>query len=1064
MKTSIYIMLFTLLFSISSLNLYGQTRVKVTGEVIDALGAPISGASISVQNSKQATKTDEQGKFEIRVEKGNILLVSAIGYHHYAKQINDTENLKISLDPDEKEIEEVVVIGYGTQKKSSVTGSVSKLVNTNLDEIPSSRLDNALIGQIAGVTIQNVTSEVGADPVVRVRGFNSISTNTSPLVVVDGYPVPDGLSFINPQDVESIEVLKDAASAAIYGSRAANGVILVTTKSGIPDRPQYSVKAYTGVRNTLELHPIMTMTEYVNLLYEEAALRENDPSVADNRKNLINNNERAQYVIENQIVGQATDWQQMGLQNATISNIQLGLSGGKKEVKYYLTGNAQTDNGVMRYSKNDKMSVRSKINATLSPKVKLNFNINPSYSKTRRPGVNYTDYYRWYSYVPAYHTEYSAAFVNQNPQWSSIQAGDYAQARHFNGLHYSGYMPDGTFWTSSGTIDPWSTTNNTPLSIANRTDNTRQNYRILGSMDLDYEIVKNLIFKTSVGGYYTLTQDQTFVQSNAKQDGALNEATIYTRHYKDVLWENTLNYTKKIHRHNFTGLLGFTTQQTWIDDANMVGRDFPTEDFKTLNQAGQIDQEQTYTLKDQIGLISYLGRITYDFDSKYMLAASYRIDGSSYFAKGNKYGTFPSISAGWMVSEEDFMKDISWLNSFKIRSSYGATGNNKINSFAFQDLMYPANYAFGTGTGEVTLGLSPNSELLANPNITWERTFESNTGIDASFLRNRINLTVEYYSSKTDRLLYEQATMAYSGSDRYINNAGSVQNKGMEVELTTKNIHNAKVEWTTSLNFSRNRNTLINLGGEAFQHSYGEREEVYIAKVGDPSIQFFGYKTDGVWLSQAQIDEAVDNGLTTNLSNYLVAGGLKIVDVDGNNHIDQNDRTIIGNPFPDFTWGITNTVKYKNFDLSILFQGVKGGQLINGDLNYNESKRFNRKLTENRWLSEMYPGDGKTPYFTNGINMMLTDYVVENASYASLRSAILGYTFNQKKLNRLGIKALRIYTSGENLIYLMGKGYRGINPEARTISGEYDNPLISGYQRGGFPLMRTYTFGLDFNF
>lgn len=251
MKTSIYIMLFTLLFSISSVNLYGQTRIKVTGEVIDTLGVPISGASISVQNSKQATKTDEQGKFEIRVEKGGFLLVSAIGYQHYAKQINDTESLKISLNPEEKEIEEVVVIGYGIQKKSSVTGSVSKLVNTNLDEMPSSRLDNALIGKIAGVSIQNVSSEVGAEPVVRVRGFNSISSNTSPLVVVDGYPVPDGLSFVNPQDVESIEVLKDAASAAIYGSRAANGVILITTKEGVADRPQYSVKAYTGVRNTL---------------------------------------------------------------------------------------------------------------------------------------------------------------------------------------------------------------------------------------------------------------------------------------------------------------------------------------------------------------------------------------------------------------------------------------------------------------------------------------------------------------------------------------------------------------------------------------------------------------------------------------------------------------------------------------------------------------------------------------------------------------------------------------------------------------------------------------------
>lgn len=1064
MRTSIHIVLFTLLFSLLSATVHGQTKVKVTGEVVDSLGRPLVGATIGIKDSKQAVQTDKDGKFEIRVERGKIVQVSAVGYTSYAKQITNAENLVISLRPKAREIDEVIVIGYGTQKKSSVTGSISKLVNTNLDEIPTSRLDNALIGKIAGVTIQNVTSEVGAEPVVRVRGFNSISTNTSPLVVIDGYPVPDGLSFVNPQDVESIEVLKDAASAAIYGSRAANGVILITTKSGIPDRPRYTVKAYTGIRNTLKLHPIMTMTEYANLMYEEAALRESDPSVPANRKNLFNNNERAQYVIETQVIGQPTDWQQLGLQDATISNIQIGLSGGKKEVKYFLTGNAQTDNGAMRYSKNDKMSIRSKVNTILSPKVKLNFNINPSYSSTTRPGVNYTDYYRWFSYVPAYHTEFSAAFVNQNPQWADIKAGDYAQARHFNGISYSGYMPDGQLWTSTGTIDPWNTTNNTPLSIANRTDNTRLNYRVLGSMDLDYEIIKNLIFKTSIGGYYNITQNRTFVQSDARQDGAVNQATLFNRHYKDILWENTLNYTKKIRQHNFTGLLGFTTQQTWIDDDNMVGRDFPTEDFKTLNQAGQIDQELTYTLKDQIGLLSYLGRITYDFDNKYMLAVSYRVDGSSYFYKGQKYGSFPSISAGWMLSDESFMKGISWLNSLKIRSSYGATGNNRINSFAFQDLMYPANYSFGTGTGNVNLGLSPNGELLANPSITWERTFESNTGIDAAFLRNRINLTVEYYSSKTDRLLYNQATMAFSGSNEYINNAGRVKNKGVEVELTTKNIHNTNFEWTTNLNISHNRNTLTELGGEPFQYSFGERNEVYAANIGQPSIQFFGYKTDGVWLSQAQIDEAVDNGLTTNLSNYLVPGGLKIVDVDNNNIIDQNDRTIIGNPFPDFTWGITNTMKYKNFDLSFLLQGAKGGQLINGDHNYNESKRFNRAIVENRWLSEMHPGDGKTPYLTNGINWMLTDYVVEDASYASLRSVILGYTFKQKALSKIGVKALRLYASGENLLYFMGKGYRGINPEARTISGDYNNPLISGYQRGAFPLMRTYMFGLDFNF
>lgn len=1064
MKTSICIMLLTLFLPFFSAESFGQTRVKVSGTVSDSLGNPLAEASITIRNSRQAVKTDTQGKFEIRLDKGGMIQVSAVGYLPYAKQIHETSTLQITLNAEDRLLDEVVVIGYGIQKKSSVTGSVSKLVNTNLDEIPSPRLDNALIGKIAGVSIQNVSSEVGAEPVVRVRGFNSISNNTSPLVVVDGYPVPDGLSFVNPQDVASIEVLKDAASAAIYGSRAANGVILITTKEGVADRPQYSVKAYSGARHALKLHPIMTMTEYVNRLYQEAALRENDPGVPANRKNLINNNEKAQYIIENQIVGQPTDWQQLALEPARINNIQVGLSGGKKEVRYFLTANGQKDEGVMRYNDNERASLRAKVNATLSPKLKLNLNLNPSYNKTQRPGANYTDYYRWYSSVPAYHTDFSAAFVNQNSQWADIKAGDYAQARHFNGLRYSGYLPDGTLWSSSGTMDPWNTANNTPLSIADRIDNTRTQYRLMGSLDINYEIIKDLLFKSSIGGYYNLLQNQELVQSDAKQDGAVNQATLFERHYKDLLWENTLSYTKKVNKHHFNGLLGFTAQQTWIDDNHMVGRDFPTEDFKTLNQAGQIDQNLTRTLKDQIGLISYLGRITYDYSNKYLLAVSYRVDGSSYFAPGNKYGSFPSISAGWMMSEEKFMKDINWLTSLKLRSSYGATGNNRIASFAFQDLMYPANYSFGSGTGNINLGLSPNGELLANPNITWERTFESNTGIDVAFLKNRISLTLEYYNSKTDRLLYNQATMSFSGSNEYINNAGRVQNRGFEVEMTSKNMAKPAFEWTTNINFSRNKNTLVDLGGEPFQYSFGERNEVYAAIVGQPSVQFFGYKTDGVWLSQAQIDDAVANGLTSNISNYFMAGGLKVVDVNGDGTIDQKDRTAIGTPFPDFTWGVTNSFKYRDFDLSFLVQGVQGGHLSNGDHNYNESKRFNRSVIDNRWLSEMYPGDGKTPYLTNGINWMLTDYVIESASYASLRSVILGYTFRQKTLSKIGVKSLRLYGTGENLLYFMGKGYRGINPEARITSGNYNNPLVSGYQRGAFPLMRTYTFGLDFNF
>lgn len=1056
-------------FLLSFSNVLAQTKLKVQGVVSSSTGEVLPGVSVKIKDTNQGTMTGANGEYTISVENGKILVFSYLGYKSFAKGINAAGKVDVTLEEEISTMDEVVVVGYGSLKKSAVTSAVSKLENKNLDEIPTSRLDNALIGKIAGVTVQNVSSEVGAEPVIRVRGFNSISADSSPLVVVDGYPVPDGMSFVNPQDVESIEVLKDAASASIYGSRAANGVILITTKSGTPDKPRFNVKTYYGIRDAIKLHPLMNFTEYTEKLYREAAIRATDPGVTGSA-NRITPQERSAYIIENQIADGPTDWQKVGLTNsAAIYNIQLGVSGGKKDLKYYISGSLQKDEGVMKFSDNDRITFKTKVDGNLSKKLKFSVNFNPTYIKTGRPTVNFTDYYRWYSYVPTVHNEFTAAFVRQNPQWANIEAGDYAQARHFNNLNYEGYMPDGSYWSGAGG-NVWSTNNNSPISIADRESRNRTAYRVLASGDLSYEIIPKLVFKTSIGGYYNFQEENTFTLSNARQDGAVNQAVITGRHFKDLLWENTLNYSYSKRNHNFTGLLGYTIQQTWIDNSSIAGLDFPTETFQTINQAGQIDQSRTFTLKDQLGLISYLGRITYDYKNKYMLAASFRTDGSSNFARGNKWGFFPSVSAGWNIVSEPFMNDINWVSNLKIRTSYGATGNNKIASFSYQDLLYPSNYAFGGGVGSVNLGLSPNSDVLGNPGITWERTFESNTGLDLGFLKNRFNLSAEYYYSVTDRLLFNQATMSFSGSNEYINNVGKVSNRGIELEFSSNNIKSRDFEWTTALNFARNKNKLMELGGEPFQYNYGERNEMYAAIVGQPSIQFFGYKNDGVWLSAAQIAEAQDNtngnGLTSAIADYFLPGGLKFFDVNGDNRIDVNDRVPLGDPFPDFIWGISNNFKFKGFDLSVLLQGSQGGKIVNGDANYNEAKRFNKNFnTENRWLSDMYPGDGKTPYFTVGqAQWMVSDYVLEDASYISLRNVILGYTIPKTSLKKLGVNSVRAYAAADNLLYFMGSNYRGINPEARVTSGPYSSPLISGYQRGAFPLMRTFTLGLDINF
>ncbi|WP_256010095.1 SusC/RagA family TonB-linked outer membrane protein [Desertivirga xinjiangensis] len=1037
--------------------------ITVTGKVTDLKGDALPGVSVIVKGTKNGTTTNASGQYTLKQVPDNATLVlSFLGFKTREVAVNRRKAINVILEDDTKALDEVVVVGYGTVKKSHLTGSITKLENQNLDEIPASRLDNALVGKLAGVNIQNVNPEAGATPQIRVRGLNSISADSEPLVVVDGYPVPDGLAFVNSQDVASIEVLKDAASAAIYGSRGANGVILITTKSGRSDKPRYSIKAYTGIKEAYKLNPHMTFTDYAQMLYNEAALRANDPTVPANRRNLISAGEQASYIIESQISGSPTDWQQEGLRDASINNVQFNISGGKKDLRYYISSSIQRDQGIMKESQNDKLNFNAKIDGSLSKKVTFGLNLNPSYNKINRPPVNYTDYYRYASFIPVFHNEFTAAFVNQNPQWANIKAGDYAQPRHFSDLSYAGLMPDGSYFTGSS-VDPWSSTSNNPVTIMDREDRNTHTYRMLGGGNISVNFLPNLVFKTSIGGYFTYQENNSFIQTDSRNDGQVNEATFGTRKLVDYLWENTLNYSFKKKDHNFTGLLGYTAQKTTTFLSNINGYNFPNEDFQTINQAAQINQSLTNTTQEPIGLISYLGRITYDYKGKYLFSTSLRSDGSTYFNKGRQYGWFPSVSAGWRLKEESFLQQVNWLSDLKLRASYGATGNNRIQSFAYYNLLYPGNYSFGDGTGAVSPGLAPNSNTLSNRSITWERTYEYNIGFDAGFNKSKFTVALDYYNKVTDRLLFKETAMSFSGSYDHWNNVGRVRNQGIELDFSSLNFSKRNFEWKSSFNLSANRNKLLDLGGEQYQLNYGEREEVYAAYLGGPAIQYYGYKTDGVWLSQAQIDEAKTNGQTSTLSRYYQAGGLKFVDVNGDNVISIEDRTILGTPFPDFTWGLTNAFKYKSFDLNILLQGVQGAKVINGDANYNENKRYNPKFTENRWLSAANPGDGKTPYYTNGENWMLTDYVIEDASYAAIRNVIIGYTLPKKFAAKANLKGLRFYGSIDNLLYIMGKTYRGINPEALTTTNQYSSPLISGYQRGAFPIGRTFTFGVDLN-
>lgn len=1057
--------LFTLCFFLLTAGIAIAQNRQITGKVIDAnSGKALGGVTVTAGNAATVTKAD--GSYTISVNTAiTALTFSYVSFTPQTIDLNGRTSLSVQLQPSQGNMDDVVVIGYGSIRKSSLTGAVSKFKNEKLDEAPVARLDQALQGRIAGVAIQNVTSEAGSAPRIRVRGLSSINAGAEPLVVVDGQPIPDGLAFVNSADVESVEVLKDAASAAIYGSRGANGVILITTKAGKTDKPTYTLKASYGVRNDYKRADLMSASEYVAQLFNEGALRAKDTAWRGTT-NLVSTAERAQYLIEQQLLGgRGTDWQSEALRDATVSNIQLNVSGGKQGIHYYVSGAYQKEEGMMYHSNFDRANLRVKLDADLGKRVKISFNINPSYTKRERPSANYTDFIRFPSYIPVRLDATTTAFVNAT--YPDVRVGDFAQARYFNGRVYSGAMPDGSNWVNTATLTPFSTANNTPKSIMETRSLNYSDYRTQASGDMTINLAPGLNFKTSANAFAYYTEGLDFAKTGSARDGDASRGVYTNQLYIDLLSENTLNYNKKIKDHSFAVLAGLTAQKTNTRTAQTTATNFASDNITTINTALTIDQANTFTLRGSIGLVSLLGRVNYNYKDKYLLSASLRGDGSSFFGPGRKWGNFPAVSLGWVVSEEKFMQGIGWLSQLKLRGSYGETGNNRIVEFAYLDLLYAANYAFGTGTGTGTVatGQVPSRDILANPNISWETTYQYNFGADLGFLKNRITLTAEVYQSKTDRLLLRQAALGFTGVTQTWNNIGQVRNNGVEIELVSNNVKSKNFKWTTSVNLAHNKNKLLALGGEAFQLNTGERNEVYSAAVGYQTIRFFGYKTDGVWLSQAEADAAKAKDRGTIFATYFTAGGLKLQDLNGDGKITTDDRTDIGSPFPKLTYGINNSLNYKGFDLSFLIQGVSGVDLINGDANYNEARKYNRAFNYgSRWVSPANPGDGKTPYFTNGVDWMLTDYVVEKGDYWALREVIFGYGLPQRWTRRAHLSVVRLYTSIQNAYVHMAPGYRNINPEARSISAQYASPLIDGYQRGSFPIPRTVLLGLNINF
>jgi TonB-dependent starch-binding outer membrane protein SusC len=1064
--------------------LYGQNALS--GHVYDgATQEPLIGATVVIKGTTIGTVTNIDGFYSVTssVDTGT-LIFSFIGYVPQETSFSSREQtFDISLIPDLATLEEVVVVAYGTQKKSHLTGAVSSLKNDGLDEIAVSRADQALVGKLAGVQILNLDPEAGAAPSIRVRGMGSISANNDPLIVIDGYPMPkgeDAMSMVSMGDVQSIEVLKDAASSALYGSRAAGGVILITTKSGSNKKTRYNFKMYSGITKPIKLPDMMSTEDYVELLYSEEALRMQDPSVDGTSATMEFNNvfegEQAAYLISKYVDDEPTDWPAEALRDyGKINSYQLSASGGGENVQYFISGNFNSEEGNMKKSSYDKYSFRGKVDMKLSERVKVGFNVSPTYSKRERPEGSLTDYIRFQSWVPIYHNEATAAMTGGT-------FGEYSQPFEYRPTTITGVGVNGEIWNVTS-ANPWGSGNNNPVSVRERTSRIDDNYKLASNMYLSVDIFPGLQFKTSNGAYYSYNEYNLKEQTNSGQQNDVNRLTREMLKYTDLLTENTLSYNKTMGNHDLGVLAGFTAQKSSRNFNKMEGTNFVDEEIMAFNLVGTMEKA-VYDQDNEIpyyswALMSWLGRVTYAYQGKYLASAAIRADGSTKFAEGHQWGTFPSASIGWRVSEEDFLKNSNYISNLKVRASWGITGNNAIPSYAYMNTVSTTNpeldygskeYSFGSGNGNVYSGITATDDVLGNPEISWEQLEETNLGLDMGFVKNRYNISVEYYNSVSKELLLEQPTMAVTGHKKAWNNIGKVNNKGVEIDIKANVISRKDFTWIISGNISHNKNTLVNYGGQDKEDRQGERNvETFRAEVGSEAIQFYGYKTDGLWETFEEL-EAAESGSMVYITYVPTIGGVKVLDIDGNDTINSDDRAVIGSPYPDFTWAVTNSFTYKNFDASFLWQGSQGGELMNGDPYYIETMRYNRAYTENHYVSPMFPGDGQTVNgsTTAGSLLMQSDYIIEDASYISLREISVGYTLPNNIAKLLHLNNLRAYVSATNLIYIMGSNYRGVNPEARqtgTTNGvNYDDPLIDGYQRGVFPQSKSFIFGLDITF
>jgi TonB-linked SusC/RagA family outer membrane protein len=1013
--------------------------ITVTGKVSDATGETLPGATVGIKGGKALTVTDANGVFKVTVPENTTLVISYIGYQTQEVATDGKTQIAVVLQEAAGNLNEVVVVGYGTQRKKDLTGAVSVISSKDVDAIPVGGVDQIMQGKAAGVTVTQNTGAPGDAIAVTIRGIGTLNNN-DPLYIIDGVPTQGGINEISPDDIESINILKDASSAAIYGARAAGGVVIVTTKRGSSGKAKLSFNAYTGVQVAQNLIKMANTAQYVKA-YNTAATNDIGTSSA---RPLITDSLAA--TLSN------VNWLKQVLRPAPISNGNLSISGGNDNSQYIVSANYFTQDGLIQNSSFNRFNLRTAVSSTLSKYLKIGTNVNLSYSKTRSVGTSGDGFNGAASII-----RYALFRTSGTPV----------------------YMANGQFEALPKEPQPWGNflgDGYNPVQLADNTDNNYYGYTILGDAFAELTPIKGLKIRSDVGLNMIMTDnkqfDATFGGTNETgQTQTVNSPNVLSQSQENDLsynWTNTATYDLTLEKHMLTFLVGTEIIKNDVTNESEYRNTFVNQspDFQYLDQ-GTATSQQNGGGETHLAYASIFGRINYQYNNKYLASVNFRRDGSSQLDPSAQYEDFYSGSLGWRIDQEDFMKNVKEISTLKLRASIGQLGNSQIGTYPYTSLL-SGNFYYPFG-GTSTQGYSITS--LGNPNVKWETSTQEDVGLDVGFLQNALLLTADYYVKNTSNVLLNLTEPPSAGGAETPGfttpavNAGKVRNSGLELELNYK--HTINNDWSFSVdgNFATVNNDVVSLNGGApiaGGRIGGSSYYSTLTAVGHPIGSFYLLQDEGIFQNQQQIFTHAYQGPG------IRPGDVMYKDVNGDGVIDDNDRVFAGSPIPKFTYGFTGHIQYKNFDLNIFLQGVYGNKIYNQVLTDIEGFYRPFNITQ-RIATQSWTGPGSTNTFPilswadAANNTQNSTRFLESGSYLRLKNVQLGYKLGKNVLQSLNISSVRIYVSAQNLLTFTK--YTGLDPEQYMNNDDAaDGVRAVGIDYGTYPSARVVTVGVTANF